>query len=302
MDQSHLISILNRHVFSNEERAELLKKITDNPDRYIGVFRSTTPQLKLIQNLLQSREIRFGDAMEEVVSELLRELGYVHQPKKFITVEEEEKSCDHYFYIPDHITYYLVEQKLRDDHDSTKKVGQFKNFRDKLVHLKTVHGSKLVGVMYFIDLSLKKNRKYYLEEMKKLQSALGIPLYLFYDGEFFDHLGASATWQWLIEGLRLWQQTVPTNIDLNYDLTPEKTLEALLSLDGTTLQKLITNNLIWEARLIQGLFQTGATLRLLHEVLEKHGTEKATRRVTYRELAFLLERRLHTYYGSESTL
>lgn len=155
--------------------------------------------------------------------------------------------------------------------------------------------------MYFIDPSLKKNRKFYLAEMEKLQQSLGIPLYLFYDGEFFDYLDESGTWQWLTEGLRLWQQTVPTNIDLNYDLTPEDSLNALLWLDGNSLHKLITNDLIWNARLIQSMFPSGVTLHLLHEALEKRGTERATRKVNYQELASLLEHRLNSYYGTNST-
>src|SRR5260221_349845 len=37
--------ILNRHVF-NEAKSRLLKSIADNPDRFVGGFRSTTPRLK----------------------------------------------------------------------------------------------------------------------------------------------------------------------------------------------------------------------------------------------------------------
>jgi len=66
MDQSKIIEVLNRHVFS-QEKAALLQSIAKYPDRFVGVFRSTTPRLKLLQNLLQSREIRFGDALEEII-------------------------------------------------------------------------------------------------------------------------------------------------------------------------------------------------------------------------------------------
>ena len=34
------------------------------PERYTGIFRSTLPKDKLIQNISQSHEINFGDAME----------------------------------------------------------------------------------------------------------------------------------------------------------------------------------------------------------------------------------------------
>lgn len=85
MDQTRFEQILNQHIFSPEEKAILLRKIAARPDRYVGVFRSTAPRLKLFQNLLQSREIRFGDRMEEVISELLAEQGFVHQVKRFVT-------------------------------------------------------------------------------------------------------------------------------------------------------------------------------------------------------------------------
>ena len=92
-----------------------------NPDRFVGVFRSTTPRLKLLQNLLQSREIRFGDAMEEIIAILLSEMGFVNQDKRFLTSEDDDLSADQYFCSSDKTRFYLMEQKVRDDHDSTKK-------------------------------------------------------------------------------------------------------------------------------------------------------------------------------------
>jgi len=300
MDQTRLEEILNRHIFSPQERPELLRKIAESPDRYVGIFRSTTPQLKLVQNLLQSREIRFGDAMEEVISELLGELGFVHQPKRLLTTEEEEKSCDQYFSSADQTAYFLVEQKIRDDHDSSKKQGQFVNFRSKVNHLKEVHGSALVGIMYFIDPSLKKNRKYYKDQLQSLEAKLGIHLHLFYDGELFEYLGSPATWEFVTKGLRKWQESVPVSIELDYDREPEETWTALQAVDVGTWYKLITNDALWDGHVIQALFPGGDILKRLHRSFKQQGASKVkigNRKVSYQELAHILEHRLGTEYG-----
>ncbi len=300
MKQTRLEEILNRHIFSPEERAELLRKIAESPDRYVGIFRSTTPRLKLVQNLLQSREIRFGDALEEVISELLQELGYVPQPKRFVTQDEEEKSCDQYFSRPDQTTFFLVEQKVRDDHDSSKKQGQFENFRTKIRYLKDVHGSALVGIMYFIDPSLRKNRKYYQAQFEALKTELDIPLYLFYDGELFEYLGSPSTWETLTNGLKTWQRSLPVSIELDYDHEPEETWKALQPIDIGIWYKLITSDALWDGSVMHSLFPSGAILQLLYRMLQQQGASKVkigNRWVTAQELAYILGRRLSAEYG-----
>src|SRR5574341_1431386 len=166
MDQNNIIEILNRHVF-REDKAALLTAIAQSPDRFTGLFRSTSPRLKLLQHLLQSREIRFGDSMEEVVGSLLSEMGFINLPKSALTPQQVSYSFDQYFVSPDRNTFYLVEQKVRDDHDTSKKVGQIANFQAKLMHLHSVHGDRLIGIMYFIDPSLHKNENYYRTEDRK---------------------------------------------------------------------------------------------------------------------------------------
>ena len=58
----------------------------------------------------------------------------------------------------------MIEQKMRDDHDSTKKRGQFENFLKKVSYLKEKFPNKEIEAgMWFVDNSLVKNKKYYLE-------------------------------------------------------------------------------------------------------------------------------------------
>ena len=135
MDYDKFCSILNKHIFK-EEKKELLKKLADRPERFVGLFRPTKPDAKIFQHLLQSHEIRFGDAMEEIISEFLKDWGFRILPKKVVPdPKNPKKSLDIDQYFTDGSTYYFIEQKVRDDHDSTKKRGQISNFEAKLEFL-----------------------------------------------------------------------------------------------------------------------------------------------------------------------
>ena len=122
-------SILNEIIFEKSKK-DLLEKIAKYPNRYIGLFRPTKPKAKILQNLLQSHEIRFGDAFEEIIKQYLIDYGYTILENKFKDENEDTLNIDQCFKKSDSI--YFVEQKVRDDHDSTKKRGQINNFEKKL--------------------------------------------------------------------------------------------------------------------------------------------------------------------------
>jgi hypothetical protein len=111
-------SILDRHIFEGDKRA-LLTNVANYPERFIGLFRPTKPRAKILQNLLQSHEIRFGDAVEELLKEMLNDMGFNILPGRLSNSQGETLSLDQYF--SDEKTTNFVEQKVRDDHDSTKK-------------------------------------------------------------------------------------------------------------------------------------------------------------------------------------
>ena len=298
MDQSRIAEILNRHVFEKDKVA-LIEAIAKNPDRFVGIFRSTTSGLKLLQNLLQSREIRFGDALEEIVSALIEDMGFINLDRQS---EDGDLVFDQFFRSRDRTQYYLVEQKVRDDHDSTKKRGQIDNFRKKLSYLKSKHGESLTGIMYFIDPSMHKNERYYQEKINELRNKLKIPIYLFYNGEFFEHFeGHSQTWDLVLSGLQNWRETIPGQITLDYDANPEQTLAELRSVSVGVWRKLIANDVLWEGGVITTLFPNGATLRRLESSFREQDTSKvkgsAGRYSTKtQQLADLLEQRIMKYY------
>ena len=158
-------NIFNETIFE-ESKALLIEKIAKYPNRYIGLFRPTKPKAKILQNLLQSHEIRFGDAFEEVIEEYFKEFGYEILEKKFVNGDNDELNLDQCFKFNNKV--YFIEQKIRDDHDSTKKRGQIENFEKKLNEMISKYGERnLVGIFYFIDPDLQKNKNYYKAELKK---------------------------------------------------------------------------------------------------------------------------------------
>ena len=199
MQYTNFKNIFNETIFE-ESKAVLIEKIAKYPNRYIGLFRPTKPKAKILQNLLQSHEIRFGDAFEEIIEEYLKEFGYEILNKRFINDDKDELNLDQCF--KDKNTIYFVEQKIRDDHDSTKKRGQIGNFEKKLNEMVNKYGEKnLVGIFYFIDPDLQKNKNYYKTELEKMSMDYGVEIYLFYGVELFDFLKQKNIWNEILKYL-----------------------------------------------------------------------------------------------------
>lgn len=60
---------------------ELLVTVIKNPNRYTGIFRLSNAKTKLVQNVTQSREIKFGDFMEEIVTDYIELIGKTNHEK-----------------------------------------------------------------------------------------------------------------------------------------------------------------------------------------------------------------------------
>ena len=188
IDYDDFVSRLNAKVKSDEDfYVELLSTVIKSPHRYTGIFRLTNAKTKLIQNVTQSREIKFGDFMEEIITEYIALMGY-HNLDKNIGNDEAGNalSADQVFQKENNI--YLVEQKIRDDYDSTKKRGQFENFRKKYTLLRNRYPHhNIIASMWFIDDSLKKNKNYYNAEIAK-ETIPGIFLSVLYGDELFTNI------------------------------------------------------------------------------------------------------------------
>lgn len=178
---------LNSRIFGEDLNYEILLTVLNNPQRYIGLFRITNAKTKLIQNITQSCEIKFGDFIEEVLTAYISEMGYLNLDKHIGYDDEGNPLNADQCFIKDNIVY-LIEQKVRDDHDSTKKRGQYSNFIKKIKVLKKKFpDNKIIVCMWFSDESLIKNKKFYLEQISN-NTDNQINIYLFYGKELFEKL------------------------------------------------------------------------------------------------------------------
>ncbi len=178
---------LNNRIFGDDLNYEILLTVLNNPERYIGLFRITNAKTKLIQNITQSCEIKFGDFIEEILTFYITQMGYENLNKN-IGVDEENNRLNADQIFQKNNIVYLIEQKIRDDHDSTKKRGQYANLIKKIRAIKSNYPNhKIQACMWFSDESLKKNKKYYLEQIAN-NTDERVSISLFYGKELFEKL------------------------------------------------------------------------------------------------------------------
>ena len=293
MNYNKFCEILNKHIFEGEKK-ELLIKLAERPERFVGLFRPTKPGAKILQHLLQSHEIRFGDAMEELISEFLKDWGFTVLPKIIVPDHANPRKklyIDQYF--TDGETYYFIEQKVRDDHDSTKKRGQISNFEAKLEYLYRKHGQNLIGIMYFIDPDLVKNKNYYIKELNKMANTYGVDLHLLYGKELFEFFDKLDVWNDLLSWLTLWKDSLPELPEINFDNNPQDSFNEIKDLEIRFWRKILENEKLWEEGIMLAIFRNGETLRLLFEFFS--GKEERA----YQKLAEMIKQKLEKYYECE---
>lgn len=279
--------ILNKHIFEGE-RKELLRRIADNPERFIGLFRPTKPAAKILQHILQSHEIRMGDALEEIIEKILKDLNFKILTKSIKNEKGEDLSLDQYF--TDGKFFYFIEQKVRDDHDSTKKRGQISNFETKLEILHKKHGTKLIGIMYFIDPDLSKNRNYYLQELKRLAKFYGVNLNLFYGKELFLYLEEPDIWDNIINWLKQWKESLPDLPEINLDAKAKESFDEIKDLELRYWRKLMEDDLLWEEGIMKAIFKDGTTLRFLLDYFKKQ------KDIPFKHITNEISKKLSNYY------
>ena len=284
MEYKKFRDILNKQIFE-ELKAKLIENIAKTPSRYIGLFRPTKPKAKILQNLLQSHEIRFGDAFEILIEEYLRILDYIILEKRFVT-NEGVLNVDQFF--EKEGKRYFVEQKVRDDHDSTKKRGQIQNFEKKLNVIIDKYGDdSLFGIFYFIDPELKKNKNYYETELKRMQDAYGTELRLYYGEDLFSFLKNPDIWGEILEYLSEWKKEIPELPETNFDLNAQSSFEDIKDLNPTWFRCIFGDDKIF-SEIILTIFPEKATLKLLLEYFKNKGHEKKI----YKTLSEILAKRI----------
>ena len=261
---------LNKRLFENSY-LNLLQKISDSPERYIGLFRPTKPKTKIIQNITQSHEIRFGSVLEYIFEEYFKKYGFeVIQNKRIKDAYNKEYNIDQLFKKNNII--YMIEQKVRDDHDSTKKIGQFDNFENKFFLLSQNYKNKIqiIPIMWFIDDSLTKNKKYYLERIETMSYDYKCTPKLYYGCELFNKTEDGIK-EFNIEILRefikhlsKWKDTLSEMPEVNFDLNARDVFEEIKDLLPCTYKKLFSNEEIIK-QIFPILFPQGKVLKKLEK-------------------------------------
>lgn len=264
MDYNSFKKILNEQIFENS-KADLVEKVAMNPDRYVGLFRPTKPKAKILQNLLQSNEIKMGDALEILFEEYFKLLNFKILEKKI-----DDLSLDQLF--TNGKIIFFVEQKIRDDHDSTKKRGQIENFERKievLLNKLKIPENSLRAFMYFVDDSLVKNKNYYLEELSKIHRDYNVSCTICYGKDFWDSINHSDIWEEVLIYLERWKKEIPDMPSINLDENPEKSFEEICNLKPIIFRNLFSDERICE-EILPIIFSENKTLTLLkNEFLER---------------------------------
>ena len=181
---------------------------------------------------------------------------------------------------------FFIEQKIRDDHDSTKKRGQILNFEKKLdIMLSKYAEEELIGIFYFIDPELVKNKNYYTTELIKMTNDYNVETHIFYGKTLFDYLGYSDIWKETLEYLAIWKKEIPDLPEINFDLDAHHTFEEIKDLKPLVFRKLLENEEIFN-EIVLTLFPEKKTLKLLYEYYSQK------QETIYRTIANKLNKRL----------
>jgi len=291
------IKQLNLLVFGNDVK-DLISKIAENPYRFIGLFRPTKPKGKLLQNLFQSHEITFGNALEIIFEKFFQQNGFNILDKKCQSSERK-----HPLYIDILIsksnTLYLIEQKVRDDHDSSKKEGQINNFEKKIDCVIENYGDKfknIIAIMFFVDPTLEKNKKYYKEKLAEIKQFYDVETKLFYGKEFFEFFGFPKFWDLLKCYLLQWKEQIPEIPDLNFDNDPQINAKKLSELPPRTIYKFLSNKDLWKEEIPFILFPEGSTLRILMSIIQQLSKDPKYKKRGLPQLIKILDYVLNNYY------
>lgn len=135
--------------FDEQELLERLLSSSYNLKRIISPYQALPLREKIVQTILTRINISFGNYAEEIAKKTIAAFG-----GEILEGKSSDKVADCLFMYKGKT--YLIEQKVRDDHDTSKRVGQATDFIEKK---KIFHPD--ASACWFIDNNFRKNKKYY---------------------------------------------------------------------------------------------------------------------------------------------
>lgn len=228
--------------------------------------------------------------LKEIIASLLEHYGYQRLDKR-IKVNGETMECDHYVLSPDGSFTVLIEQKVRDDHDSSKARGQWReNFAPKVRALHRKHGKDLIAVTYFIDPTFRKNFGLYSQEAERLRSELNLPtIHIWYGRELFEHLPFANPEDWddMIEWLQEWRKRLPELPEISWETDDAiAELQDIARRSPSLWERLAKQERLWTEGYLSVLFPTRKGLLAVLEALKEQRGKK------YQKAADALQKRL----------
>lgn len=284
INKKEYAQIINNHIYKNNYK-KFIEKISDDPNFINGDFVPLTIREKMRYNRMHSTIIKFGDAMEEMLTEYIDKIfrddkTYKKLPKK---IKEKESltgkayNIDQLFQLKNKV--YLIEQKIGDGHDSTKKDGQFNNFENKYKEIKARYlGMEIVPIMWFMDDKIRKNETYYKQRMKKMENKdekcypkLCYGKELFENGKGIDSLPDNA-WDEIMVNLREWK-TSYKEFELNLDKNFQDNMKELKSIKPEIFIRIFNNKEVVDD-ILPAIFPEGIALNEYAKFLKEKYKDK----------------------------
>ena len=202
-----------------------LNALSDKPERIVGFLRFQSVKQKVVQFLTQSLEIKTGDMLEEFFTDLL---GFHYTN---LTKLVNGYKCDQLFQKIENgiTTIFLIEQKIRDDHDSSKKNGQVENFENKINQLRAIYpNAQIRSYEWFIDESFKKYPDFYNNKFNSFKTGkeAWFDGGVFYGGDLINTLCGTGTWVRFVEAYNVVKREYVSDIgliinDYDFDNDPD---------------------------------------------------------------------------------
>lgn len=230
-----------------------------NEKRLVNPYGTTPYKVVLLQTLETSSGIRLGYANQGVISALLEESGYVKLPTTVTAADGMTLAIDHL--VQKQGVIYMIEQKAKDDHDSSNRLAQLKSFIKKYETVVALYpGIEVVPIFYFLDSRFYKNKKYFQKQIEL--SGKGDTCKLLYEEELFSFLGLENPLDGIKENFKRVREEMGSERSINFDLHPRVAANYLLSKKKSVLMRIFSNpNLV--DFMTDTIFPSGDTFKTL---------------------------------------
>lgn len=143
----------------------IIDKMVHKPELLTGFKKINTFSLRMYASFGQANNIKYGTVLEKYFNKYLEELGWEILDRDYTLTNEEKIKYqnDSNRVNVDLVAKYddtviFIEQKILDNHDSTKKTGQLRNFQEKATVIQRNYpNNDIYGFEWFIDDSQVKN-------------------------------------------------------------------------------------------------------------------------------------------------